>query len=98
MISAKALTEHSEQSTCPYSRHLGQVVPVPKTGLRGDCDFVKRVFSRPYFKVQEHETESKAFSPQGGKILTAIKDAENGYLVSIHLERDHNAFSVAGYS
>jgi hypothetical protein len=31
-------------------------------------------------------------------ILTPIKDAENGYLVSIHLERDHNAFSVAGYS
>jgi hypothetical protein len=24
------------------SRHLGQVVPVPKTGVRGDCDFVKR--------------------------------------------------------
>ena len=24
-------------------RHLGQVLPVPKTGLRGDCDFVKRV-------------------------------------------------------
>ena len=31
-------------------------------------------------------------------ILTAIKDAKNGYLVSIHLERDYNAFSVAGYS
>jgi hypothetical protein len=31
-------------------------------------------------------------------ILTPIKDPENGYLVSIHLERDHNAFSVAGYS
>ena len=31
-------------------------------------------------------------------ILTAIKDAENRYLVSIHLERYHNAFSVAGYS
>jgi hypothetical protein len=31
-------------------------------------------------------------------ILTAIKDAENGYLVSIHLKRDHNAFEVAGYS
>jgi hypothetical protein len=31
-------------------------------------------------------------------ILTAIKDAETGYLVSIHLERDHNAFSVADYS
>jgi hypothetical protein len=31
-------------------------------------------------------------------ILTAIKDAENGYLVSIHLERDHNAFPVAGCS
>jgi hypothetical protein len=29
--------------TWPNSRHLGQVVPVPKTGLRGDCDFVKRV-------------------------------------------------------
>jgi hypothetical protein len=25
------------------SGHLGQVVLVPKTGLRGDCDFVKRV-------------------------------------------------------
>jgi hypothetical protein len=25
------------------SRHLGQVVPVPKTRVRGDCDFVKRV-------------------------------------------------------
>jgi hypothetical protein len=25
------------------SRHLGQVVPVPKIGVRGDCDFVKRV-------------------------------------------------------
>jgi hypothetical protein len=31
-------------------------------------------------------------------ILTSIKDAENGNLVSIHLERDHDAFSVAGYS
>jgi hypothetical protein len=25
------------------SGHLGQVVLVPKTGLRGDCDFVKSV-------------------------------------------------------
>ena len=31
-------------------------------------------------------------------ILTAIKGAENRYPVSIHLERDHNPFSVAGYS
>ena len=31
-------------------------------------------------------------------VLTAIKDSENRYLVNIHLERDHNAFSVAGYS
>jgi hypothetical protein len=29
--------------TGPNSWHLGPVVPVPKTGLRGDCDCVKRV-------------------------------------------------------
>jgi hypothetical protein len=28
--------------TWPISRHLGQVVPVVKTGLRGDYDFLKR--------------------------------------------------------
>jgi hypothetical protein len=50
--------------------NLIQVVPVPKTGLRGDYDFVKRfskaghgndrVWTRllAYFKAQEHERPS----------------------------------------
>jgi hypothetical protein len=35
------------------------------------------------------------FFPKGCLItLTAIEDADNGHLISIHVERDYNAFSV----
>ena len=40
-IIANSLIDNGMRATWPKS-HLGQVVPVLKTGLRRDCDIVKR--------------------------------------------------------
>jgi len=45
-LGAIARNGRSARFTWPPSRHLGQMIPVPQTGLRGDCDLVKKRVSK----------------------------------------------------